>query len=165
MLGDSLLVAPVFSHDNIVDYYVPKGRWTSLLDGKVVEGPGWQREEHSFMSLPLLVRPGSVIPLGKDSERPDYAYSEGVTLQVYELKEGHTVRVAIPSQAGEVETVFTLQREKDALQVKKQGPSGSWNILLVNNHTATAQAQVEDTPQGRLVRLVGNEVEIHLQSK
>jgi alpha-D-xyloside xylohydrolase len=165
MLGDSLLVAPVFSHDNIVDYYVPKGRWTSLLDGKVVEGPGWHREEHSFMSLPLLVRPGSVIPLGKDSERPDYAYSEGVTLQVYELKEGHTVRVAIPSQAGEVETVFTLQREKDALQVKKQGPSGSWNILLVNNHTATAQAQVEDTPQGRLVRLVGNEVEIHLQSK
>jgi alpha-D-xyloside xylohydrolase len=36
MLGDSLLVAPVFSHDNRVDYYVPEGRWTSLLSGQAV---------------------------------------------------------------------------------------------------------------------------------
>jgi alpha-D-xyloside xylohydrolase len=32
MLGDSLLVAPVFSHDGSVNYYVPEGRWTNLLD-------------------------------------------------------------------------------------------------------------------------------------
>src|SRR5215216_87949 len=32
MLGDSLLVAPVFSHDGSVSYYVPAGRWTNLLN-------------------------------------------------------------------------------------------------------------------------------------
>lgn len=58
MLGDALLVAPVFS-DDVVDYYVPAGRWTSLLDGRVVEGPGWKRESHGFLSLPLLVREGA----------------------------------------------------------------------------------------------------------
>ncbi len=57
MLGDALLVAPVFS-DDVVDYYVPAGRWTSLLDGRVVEGPRWVRETHGFLSLPLLVREG-----------------------------------------------------------------------------------------------------------
>jgi alpha-D-xyloside xylohydrolase len=162
MLGGSLLVAPVFSHDNSVDYYVPKGRWTSLLSGQVVEGPGWQHEEHSFLSLPMLVRPGSVIAVGVDSSRPDYAYSEGLTLQVYELEAGQAAQVEIPNPEGAVETVFTFYREQDVLQVKKSGPAGSWKVLLVNNHTAAAQVLVEDTPQGRLVTLEDNEIEIQV---
>ncbi len=62
MLGDSLLVAPVFS-DDTVDYYVPAGRWTSLLDGRTVEGPRWVRETHGYLSLPLLVREGATIEM------------------------------------------------------------------------------------------------------
>ena len=31
MLGDLLLVAPVFTYDGNVSYYVPEGRWTNLL--------------------------------------------------------------------------------------------------------------------------------------
>jgi len=58
MLGDSLLVAPVFS-DDVVDYYLPAGRWTNLITGAVVEGPGWKRESHGFLSLPLMVREGA----------------------------------------------------------------------------------------------------------
>ena len=48
MLGDLLLVAPVFSHDGNVNYYVPEGRWTNLLNGKVIEGPRWMREDTRF---------------------------------------------------------------------------------------------------------------------
>jgi alpha-D-xyloside xylohydrolase len=40
MLGPSLLVAPVFSSDGTVSYYLPPGRWTSLLSGAVVDGGG-----------------------------------------------------------------------------------------------------------------------------
>jgi alpha-D-xyloside xylohydrolase len=58
MLGGSLLIAPVFSEDGTVDYYVPAGRWTNLLTGQVQEDPGWCRETHGFLSLPLMVRPG-----------------------------------------------------------------------------------------------------------
>src|SRR5215211_3327058 len=36
MLGDSLLVAPVFSYDGSVSYYVPEGKWTNLLTGNVL---------------------------------------------------------------------------------------------------------------------------------
>lgn len=38
MLGDSLLVAPVFQEDGIVEYYLPKGKWTYFLSNEVVEG-------------------------------------------------------------------------------------------------------------------------------
>ncbi|PFH49978.1 glycoside hydrolase family 31 protein [Amanita thiersii Skay4041] len=73
MLGPDLLVAPVFSGEEDepgggaaaaaqqVQYYVPRGRWYGLLDGKVRVGPGYVVESHGFMSVPLLVRPGSVV--------------------------------------------------------------------------------------------------------
>ena len=57
MLGGSLLVAPVFSEDGPVDFYLPAGRWTHLLTGQVQEGPGWHRERHGFLSLPLMCAP------------------------------------------------------------------------------------------------------------
>jgi alpha-D-xyloside xylohydrolase len=66
MLGDSLLVAPVFSPQGEVTFYVPEGRWTSLLDGSVVEGPGWKTQTHGNQSLPLYVRPNSLLPLGPE---------------------------------------------------------------------------------------------------
>jgi len=47
LLGRSLLVAPVFTEDGTVDYYLPAGRWTNLLTGQVQEG--WRREQHDFL--------------------------------------------------------------------------------------------------------------------
>ena len=67
MLGEALLVAPVFSYDGMVDYYVPTGTWTNLLTGEVVEGGRWVREQHSTRSLPLLARHGYSIPVLDDS--------------------------------------------------------------------------------------------------
>ena len=29
MLGGSLLIAPIFAHDGVVEYYLPRGRWTN----------------------------------------------------------------------------------------------------------------------------------------
>ena len=51
MFGGSLLVAPIFSREGDVAYYVPAGRWTHFLTGRVIEGPGWQRETHDYLSL------------------------------------------------------------------------------------------------------------------
>jgi len=58
MLGDDLLVAPVFTKDGRVDYYLPHGRWTHLLDGRCAEGGRWMRDVCSFMEMPLWVREG-----------------------------------------------------------------------------------------------------------
>lgn len=83
MLGADILVAPVFSADGEVDFYLPEGEWTSLLTGETVTGGRWRRETHGFDSLPLYVRPGAVIPWGARSDRPDYDYLEGLELRVF----------------------------------------------------------------------------------
>ncbi len=83
LLGPDLLVAPVFDAGGEVTYHLPPGRWTSLLTGQEVTGPGWRRERHDPASLPLLVRPGAVLPIGAVQDRPDYAFADGVTLHLF----------------------------------------------------------------------------------
>jgi alpha-D-xyloside xylohydrolase len=131
MLGDSLLVAPVFSHDGSVNFYVPEGKWTSLLNGAVLEGPRWIRGIYDFLNLPLLVRPNSVIPIGNHADRPDYDYSDGVTLQVYQLEDGKQAHVEIPALDGTIETRFVVRHEGDMIHVQRQGSAKAWNVLLV----------------------------------
>jgi alpha-D-xyloside xylohydrolase len=151
MLGDSLLVAPVFSYDGLVNYYVPAGRWTNLLNGAEVDGPRWVREKHDFLSLPLLARPNSVIPVGAHNDRPDYDYSAGLTLRVYQLADGSSARVEIPSTLGKIETVFTVSREKDAINIQRTGAPKAWQVLLVNVQALESSANVKLTPEGTLV--------------
>jgi alpha-D-xyloside xylohydrolase len=134
MLGESLLVAPVFGYDGAVTYYVPAGRWTNFLTGTVVEGPGWKEETHDMLSLPLLVRPNSVIAVGKTSERPDYEYANGVTLQVYELADGQEVNTVVPDLAGEAAATWTVRREGPTIAVTRHGAAAPWQLLLINVH-------------------------------
>jgi alpha-D-xyloside xylohydrolase len=131
MLGNSLLVAPVFRHDGSVSYYAPPGKWTNLLNGEVIEGPRWVRETHGYMSLPLLVRPNTVLPMGSHIDRPDYDYADGVTLQVYQLEEGKQVSVEIPTVDGGIETRFEIRRNGDSIQFQRHGSSKQWNVLLI----------------------------------
>jgi alpha-D-xyloside xylohydrolase len=153
MLGESLLVAPVFNYDGVVSYYVPDGRWTSLLSGNVVTGPRWVRETHDFMSLPLLVRPNSVIAIGTHEDRPDYDYAEGVTLRVYELEDGKSVIAEIPTITGEIQTTFTVYRQGRMINVERKGNSKAWRLLLAGL-PAIASVEggaAENNPQGVLV--------------
>ena len=85
MLGDRLLVAPVFTASGETSYYLPAGSWTHLQTGATVRGPRWVHEVCDFSTVPVYVRPGSVLPLGARDDRPDYAYAEDVTLRAYEL--------------------------------------------------------------------------------
>jgi len=153
MLGESLLVAPVFSDDNTVSYYLPMGRWTNFFTGKTLTGPGWVCETHDFMSLPLMVRPNSVIAVGNRQDRPDYDYGEGVTLHMYELEEGKHVSLVIPSVKGDIDTTFEIKREDGTLTVVRQGASKPWKLLLVGIKTVKSVngGTEESTPNGILV--------------
>lgn len=105
MLGPDLLVAPVFSAEGDVEFYVPAGEWTHLLTGETITGGGWRRERHGFDSLPLYVRPGAVLPWGARSDRPDYDYLDGLSLRVFPGGEG-TREVTVTTPDGR-STVLT----------------------------------------------------------
>jgi alpha-D-xyloside xylohydrolase len=130
LLGGSLLVAPVFSTDGAVSYYVPAGRWTQLRTGAVVEGRRWVRETHDFGSAPLLVRPNSVIALGGYDDRPDYEYAHRVTLAAYEISDGAEIVTNVPSPSGERAAQFLTRRFGNTLVVRRSGPLLPWNVQV-----------------------------------
>jgi alpha-D-xyloside xylohydrolase len=113
-----------------VDYYVPAGRWTNFLSGEVVEGGRWQREQHGYLSLPLMVRPNTVLPVGAVEGRPDYAYADGVTFHVFEPMDGTSASARVPAPDGSVAMTIEVCREADRIDVQVEGASFSWSVLL-----------------------------------
>ena len=142
LLGDSLLVAPVFDADGDVEYYVPEGTWTHLLTGEKVTGPRWVRERHGFDSLPLLVRPGTVLPIGARTDRPDYDYADGVTLAVYDVADGSTTVVEVPTADGaDTAATFTVTRHGDRLEVSADPAVAGWKVRVGGTeHTAVGHS-------------------------
>jgi alpha-D-xyloside xylohydrolase len=130
MLGDDLLVAPVFSEDGTVEYYVPEGTWTNLLTGVQVTGPRWVREHHGFHTLPLLARPDSVIPFAADDQHPVSAWADGVELRVHAFADGAEHTLVIPRADGPGETArFHVRRDGDRLRVTTDSPH-PWQLRL-----------------------------------
>jgi alpha-D-xyloside xylohydrolase len=130
MLGPSLLVAPVFSPEGTVDTYLPAGRWTTFLSGNVVDGGRWVRETHDYLSLPLMVRPNTVLPVGAVEDKPDYAFAEGVTFHVFELQDGATATAAVPTAKGDVALTLTARRTGQQIHIQAEGASSGWSVLL-----------------------------------
>jgi alpha-D-xyloside xylohydrolase len=117
MLGDALLVAPVFCEDGGVEFFLPEtprspgGRWTHLLTGATREGGRWYREQHAYMSLPLYVRPGTLLPVGATDGRPDYDFADGVTFRVYELADHCEASCMVPDMHGATALHATVRRK------------------------------------------------------
>ncbi|HHW88890.1 MAG TPA: alpha-xylosidase [Chloroflexi bacterium] len=141
MLGEALLVAPIFTNAGIVDYYLPAGHWTHFLTGEVIEGGRWRREQHDFLSLPLLVRPNSILVVGACADRPDYEYSDGFTLRIYQLEDGATTTAFIPTLDGATAVTFTVHRHAAMISVAWQGAPRNWQVQLMGVSTIAA---VED---------------------
>jgi alpha-D-xyloside xylohydrolase len=130
MLGDSLLVAPVFREDGIVDYYLPAGKWTNFLTDEVADGGSWRRDKMDYLSIPLWVPENSVIPVGARDDRPDYDYEQDVTLHIFQFQDGVTVDVMVPDTLGGVRAVFHCERQGGTLKITREGVPGKWYVLL-----------------------------------
>ncbi|OBZ09424.1 alpha-xylosidase [Bacillus sp. FJAT-26390] len=130
MLGDSLLVAPIFNEQGNVTYYLPAGKWTHLLSGEIVEGGSWRKENYDFFSLPLFVRPNSIIALGANDVRPDYDYADGVCLELHNLEDGKAASTIVRDVKGATELTVTASRQGGAISVKVDGSGKPFSIAL-----------------------------------
>jgi alpha-D-xyloside xylohydrolase len=130
MLGPSLIVAPVFSPDGVVDYYLPQGQWTNFLSGEVVGGGRWVREQHGYLSLPLMARPNAIIPVGAGEQRPDYDYADGVTFHVFALQDGVTASASVPTVKGVTALTVVISRKGQEIRAQAEGATKEWSVLL-----------------------------------
>jgi alpha-D-xyloside xylohydrolase len=129
MLGRDLLVAPVFSEDGSVEFYLPAGTWTNFFTGERVAGGVWRHETHDFDSLPLYVREGAVLPIGGRHVRPDYDYLDGLELRVYPADRDGSRIVTVTTPAGERATFDVLFMGGTAAVTS--GRDGGWTVRVM----------------------------------
>ncbi|MDQ1571438.1 MAG: alpha-D-xyloside xylohydrolase, partial [Actinomycetota bacterium] len=129
MLGESLLVAPVFTKTGDVEFYLPAGMWTNYFTGEKVTGPTWRQENHGFESIPLYVRDGAVLPIGARSDRPDYDYLDGLTIEVYPSTDLTAKTITVTGPDGRDGVEFVVDRTADSVTVTSNS-AGSWSARL-----------------------------------
>ena len=145
LLGDSLLVAPVFREDGVAEYYVPAGEWTEYFSGRTVTGPRWVRESHAFTSVPLLVRPGTLLAEGTVQDRPDYDYGDRPTLTLYALPDGAEAHAEVPTLRGDPDFGVDVRRRGDRLEVTRRGHARPFRLRVAGTDQEW-DVEAGDTP-------------------
>ena len=135
MLGDSLLVAPVFKESGEVEYYLPEGVWVNLLTGTTVKGGRWQKETHDYFSLPLMVRPGSIVAVGQESSRPDYDFADGVRFLLWLPEEGLTAETGVTDLNGNVVMTVSAGRADGKITLRAERTSAGVSADVSTNFT------------------------------
>ena len=123
MLGDSLLVAPIFNDRGEAYYYLPEGTWTNYLTGETVEGGVWRKEHHDYMSIPLWARENTILSVNYGLKHAADSYKEGLELKVIGLKD-------------QAETTV-YEDQKEILQVSVAKDGGKISVKAAGNQAFT----------------------------
>ncbi|MBQ8597572.1 MAG: alpha-xylosidase [Lachnospiraceae bacterium] len=153
MLGDNLLVAPIFNEDSMAEYYLPKGTWTNFLTGEVVEGGSWINERHSYLSIPLMVKENSIVTLGATDMRPDYDYGDGAEIRIYTLKDGCKAESVVYGMDQKEE--ITVKAERNGNQIHITVASDKNYTVKLMNVTAAGDGAAQDG-NDTVISLSGN---------
>ena len=162
MLGESILVAPVFKENGNVDYYLPEGKWTHLLTNATRVGGKWYNDTYDFFSLPLFVRENTILPIGKERTRPDYDYSDGIELHIFEL-DGKAQTTVYGTDAS-IKLNVSAERNGSAISVSLDTLPNDASIVLRNIHkvNSVVGAECTDTEIGVKLDLTSKEISIEL---
>ncbi|GFP30834.1 TIM-barrel domain-containing protein, partial [Candidatus Hakubella thermalkaliphila] len=83
MLGQELLVAPIFDESDKRYLYLPPGRWIDYWNGNEYEGPGTIYYEAPIDKIPLFVKAGAIIPMGPEMSYVGEKPFDPITLDIY----------------------------------------------------------------------------------
>jgi alpha-D-xyloside xylohydrolase len=81
MCGDDLLVAPCLRPDDVVEVYLPAGRWRRFPTGEAVDGGRCLRLALALDELAVFAREGRRIPLAAPATRTDHGAGEPVAAE------------------------------------------------------------------------------------
>ncbi len=157
MLGDSVLVAPIFNENSIGRFYLPgvqegesearSGKWVGLIDHEILDGGRWYEQTYSYMNLPVFVREGTLLAFGAHKDVPDYDYTEGATLCLYLPVDGETAVCEIPDLSAETVAVVKATRSGDTVTFEVTGALHNAGVEIILESGDTLTAALEDKTQ------------------
>jgi len=129
-----------------------------------LQGSRWHKQQHDFQSLPVYVRDNTLLALGNNDQKPDYAWNEGTAFQLFNLADGATAVSEVPEANGAVAFTLTATRSGDTITLKGSGEARNWTVCLrnVQRISSVKGASNIGSEWGVVVKAEGNEVVVHL---
>ena len=129
MLGDSLLVAPVFSPDGECEFYLPdSGIWTDIQTGEELEGGKWYHKTYDYFGLPLYAKPNSIIVCGDFKSSSEYDYADNMQIVVYGISDGAELHTRVYSPEAEIAAEIKAVRMGSSLTVTVTGTDKPFTV-------------------------------------
>jgi alpha-glucosidase (family GH31 glycosyl hydrolase) len=102
LVGDALLVAPIFGESGRRRVYLPEGTWTDWWTEERTAGPRWIEVEADLATVPLWLREGAVIPMGSVMDHVDEGPLEELTLRIASFAHDGMRELVIPTSEGDL---------------------------------------------------------------
>ena len=134
MLGDNLLVAPVFNAQGETETYLPDindGVWTNWFTNEQTKGGRYVKAKNDYFSLPLWVRANSIIAVGKENSTVDYYYEDNPILHVFGL-DSKAKTIVYGKDGKEHFTVQLVKAEGNKVIMSVKGETKGFKLLFRN---------------------------------
>ncbi|MBQ7757002.1 MAG: alpha-xylosidase [Oscillospiraceae bacterium] len=148
MFGDNILVAPILNDEGIAEYYVPEGKWTDIITGKVVEGGKWFKHKCSYFEIPALAKPNSIIPYGNFVRDIEYDYLNGTEFKIYELEDGKTATCPVYDKEANKIFELTATRNGNKIECAYTETNATFKISVANTDKSI---EITPTYSGKVI--------------
>ena len=133
MLGDSLLVAPVFNEQGTVEFYLPEGIWTDIVSGKAYDGGKYHKFTCGYTEMPVLARENSIIGFGSFDKNVDYDYIDGTEFVIFAPADNTAFCTDIFDSKGKKAATIKAERAGSKIKIDVDGNMKNCTVRLAGS--------------------------------
>jgi alpha-D-xyloside xylohydrolase len=130
MLGDNLLCAPVFREDGVANFYLPEGKWYDIITGKTYEGGKYHSVTCTFMEMPVLAKPNSIVTFGAFENQFEYDYLDGADAMICSLEDGKTAEAAIYDTKANLVLTLKASRKGNVISIESSNTDKTFTVSV-----------------------------------
>jgi alpha-D-xyloside xylohydrolase len=145
MLGESIVVAPIFNQNGSSEIYLPEGTFTHLLTNETIRGGRYIRRTYDYFSLPLWVRPNSILAMLEESEADKGTTYDSSTPMLFHIYEPEESAIAnLYDSRGDIMCTIHANSDGNRVTVRFEGkcPGGTVRVSR-KGQTGTAPIDKE----------------------
>ncbi|HEX8834294.1 MAG TPA: glycoside hydrolase family 31 protein, partial [Abditibacteriaceae bacterium] len=131
LLGENLLVAPVFGEESEQRVYLPEGEWVDFWTNHVECGPKWITSPTQLDTMPLFVKSGAIIPMAPVSQFVGQEETAALGLLIY-------------PKLGDVQTTVYEENRTTTIHCSWQGPRLNLEVRSDSGQTSACDIVLQN---------------------
>ena len=162
MFGPSLLAAPVTTSNDSIRIYIPSGIWTDFMTHEKVQGPRYITRKVAPNSVPVYVRPNSIIPTRTPDTNSGIGSLDNLTFTCFGLST--TAACEVFANGGQGSGLFTAEVTGNKIMIRTKNLGGTKHLVLsgIFNVVGLSESVPEKLSYGTSIEFTSSELVISL---